>query len=242
MIQSTGADVNTSAKQTQSESKMKPKVCPHCETKVINYIKNSSSYNTIISKFERRHRYNFRNNIKIKHLTNYILDMIMCAESPFLIHGQSIDSEIYLYWKCDHFDNQAPNIFWVYSSYFNKIIKSFLVAEIFNTITNKKNKDLLSLIRTKNNVMDMIILKLYELRSNEPITGNWKGVSYYFNEIINMPIVLYDQGIPIKHYQTLHNKLGKHSEFDALIHASPMASHGLMYDSFIEIQKLYENL
>ena len=86
--------------------------------------------------------------------------------------------------------------------------------------------------------MDSIILKLYQLHENEPITSNWKGSKYYFNNIVNMPFVLYNQGIPIEHYQKLHNKLGKHSEFNALIHGNPMASHGLMYEGWLEIQTM----
>ena len=211
------------------------KVCPCCEAKIIDHIKEYSLYPSVTSKLEKKHRYNFRKNVKLKYLTKYIVDMTMGIEFTHISVGHP-------HWKCEHFgENNFNENRQIKQKYYRKIIQSFFVAEIFNTITNKKNKDLLSLLRTEPDVMDMIIWKLYELHDDEPITSNWKGFKHYFNKIVNMPFVLYNHGIPIDHYHNLHNKLGNHSEFDALIHGSPMTSHGLMYDSWNEIQTMYAN-
>ena len=200
---------------------------------IIEYIKKHSIYPSIINNFKKKNNYNFRNNSKFKYLSQFIIDMTVAANFTF------IDKNL-LDLNCEHFMKLNVNSPIAKTSYCHQVIKGFFIAEIFNTIIDKKYKNLLNALRIQPKIMESIILKLYQLNDNEPITSNWKGRNYYFDNIVNMPFVLYNEGISIEHYQTLHNKLGKHSEFNALIHGSPMASHGLMYDGWVEIQKLIE--
>ena len=210
-------------------------ICSKCQAKVIEYIKKDSLYPSVTHTFKNKNRYNFRKNIKLKYLAEYILNMTLGAE---LTHIDISDP----HWNCEHFGENYTNEFrFIKQAYYRHIIKSYFISEIFNTITSKNNKHLLKILKNESQVMSVIICKLYEIRENEPITSNLKGYAYYFNEIINMPLVLYEQGIPIEHYHRLHNKLGKHSEFEALIHGNPMASHGLMFDSINQIIELYES-
>lgn len=200
----------------------------NCQKNIIEYIKNHSLYKNIITNFENKTHYQFREHIQLKYLTTFLINMIQAGDSNINISeeiSQNLD---------DKFNNDEDKV-----AYFRNIIKSFFVSEIFNTIIHKKNKKILKILRKRKEILNVIIYKLYQIKDKEPITSNWKGFKYYFENIVNMPYILFDQGISIEHFHTLHNFQGKHSEFNALVHGNPMASHGLMYESWLNIQNLY---
>lgn len=185
---------------------------------IIQHVKKHKNYNSIMLKLKNKIKYNFRDNIKLKYLTKFIVDMTYASENIF-IDSQKFSENISL-------------------EYIHHVIKSFFIAEIFNTLIDKKYKQILRILQKERYIMNVIIYKLYQIKDNEPITSNWKGFKFYFDNIVNMPYILFEQGIPIEHFHTLHNFLGKHSEFNAMVHGNPMASHGLMYDGLMDIKEM----
>ena len=206
--------------------------CNQCQNKIIEHIKNHKNYIKNIEMLENKSKYNFRENIKLKYLTKFIINMIKSGENTNL-NLQKIFCR-------EHFNENISE--YDIEKYIQHVIKSFFVSEIFNTLTNTKNKKILRILQQKKDILTVIICKLYEIKDNEPITSNWKGFKFYFDKIVNMPHILFNQGIPIEHFHKLHNFLGTHSEFNALVHGNPMASHGLMYESLLNIQELYANI
>lgn len=194
-----------------------------CESIIIKCIKQHKNYISIMLNLKNKLRYNFRDNIILKYLTKFIVDMLDAGENTF-IDNETINCQVF----AQNFGND----------YIQHVIKSFFISEIFNTLINKKYKHILRILQEERYIMNVIICKLYQIKDNEPITSNWKGFKYYFSKIVNMPYILFEQGIPMEHFYTLHNFLGNHSEFNALIDSSPLASHGLMYQGWIDIQQL----
>ena len=201
-----------------------------CQNKIIEHVKKHKNYVQNINMLENKSKYNFRDEIKLKYLTQFIIKMSNAGENTTLNLAK----------LNEYFDESfmEDDI----EKYIQHVIKSFFVAEIFNTLVNKKYNKILKILQKEHKIMSVIIYKLYQIKHDEPITNNWKGFKYYFNNIVNMPFILFEQGIPINHFHTLHNFLGKHSEFNALVHGNPMASHGLAYESIMNIQELYANI
>lgn len=118
-----------------------------------------------------------------------------------------------------------------------KIVKSMIFTYLFELLTHKKVLPIFKKFMNYPNKMEETIKKkLIDLKNQKILCCEWKGSNYYYKKLFYKSIYLDD--IPIAS-EELHMKyiVG----FDDMICGHPKASHGWMYESWLESQQLMSN-
>ena len=124
------------------------------------------------------------------------------------------------------------------TSYFlQDIINSCMITFLFEIFTHKQIIEYTRFVtKKKPRFMDVFKTKLDEFSQGNVLCNDWKGSNYYYKKMFYKSIV--------HHSQDFDSNILKYKndiQFDLLIYGHPKASHGLAYEGWLEIQKIYSD-
>ena len=118
----------------------------------------------------------------------------------------------------------------------NRLVKSYLVSILFNTITSRNIIEVYKYLLNSNLRFDKVNRqKLRELSeiNNVPNSLSWKGSNYYYKKLFDIPLLLEDIEIPKEVYLFRENIY-----LNDYICGHPMASNGWFKESLDELIEL----
>ena len=151
-------------------------------------------------------------------------------------HDQDIQSNTnYIVFQRPWFKNKYNDIKML-TKYHLELASSCVVTIMFDIMT-EKNIIYQSRMICKNNIgyTDALKNKLLYFKNIERVNCiMWKGSDYYYKKLFYKSIIHHNSNFD---YDIL--KFKYITDFDTMIYGHPKASHGLCYESWLEIQEIY---
>jgi len=210
--------------------------CNICMKILENYISEFLDNDFVLKDLKKKLKFKRFLRSSSKSLQKYVKYMLDLIENPRHYFDINYNKNEFL--ENDFLCNKCLDIRKksMYRYSLNRLVKSYLVSILFNTITSRNIIEVYKYLLNSNLRFDKVNRqKLRELSeiNNVPNSLSWKGSNYYYKKLFDIPLLLEDIEIPKEVYLFRENIY-----LNDYICGHPMASNGWFKESLDELIEL----